>query len=93
MAEIDLLNPVRFIYKSDNPRNLPSNHEYIGFIAQEVQEIFPEAVSEGKDGYLDFNMHAVNVAMVNAIKELKAENDILKEEIENLKKMIKDKDQ
>jgi hypothetical protein len=27
-------------------------------------------VSENSDGYLDFNMHAINVALVNAVKEL-----------------------
>ncbi|HBE43574.1 MAG TPA: hypothetical protein DDW27_20730 [Bacteroidales bacterium] len=43
-----------------------------------LKKVFPEAVNECKNGYLDFNMHAVNVAMVNAIKELKAENDDLK---------------
>jgi cell division protein FtsB len=56
----------------------------VGFIAQEVQKIFPEAVSEGADGFLDFNMHAINVALVNAIKELKAENDKLKAENEKV---------
>jgi len=45
-----------------------------------VQRVFPEAVSEGPDGYLDFNMHPVNVALVNAVKELKAENETLRAE-------------
>jgi len=79
------LRPVSFFYKQDNPRGLPSNEENIGFIAQEVQEVFPEAVSEGPDGYLDFNMHPVNVALVNAVKELKAENEALREEIRQIK--------
>jgi hypothetical protein len=82
------LRPVTFFYKEDNPRGLPTNEENIGFIAQEVQEIFPEAVSVGQDGYLDFNMHSVNVAVVNAIKELKAENDALRLENETLRQRI-----
>jgi hypothetical protein len=88
LEEIALLRPVAFYYKTDNSRGLPSDEEYIGFIAQEVQEVFPEAVSEGPDGYLDFNMHPVNVAVVNAIKELKAENDSLKAENASLKRDI-----
>ena len=44
--------------------------------------------SEGPDGYLDFNMHPVNVAFVNSIKELKAENDSLKAENAMLKRDI-----
>jgi hypothetical protein len=82
------LRPVTFFYKEGNPRALPTNEENIGFVAQEVQDVFPEAISEGKDGYLDFNMHPVNVAVVNAIKELKAENDGLKAENRQLRKDI-----
>jgi hypothetical protein len=88
LDDIALLQPVKFNYKTGNPRSLPSDEDFIGFIAQEVQGVFPEAVTVGDDGYLDFNMHAVNVAMVNAIKELKVENDHLKREIEALKKMV-----
>jgi len=43
-----------------------------------VRDIFPEAVGLGSDGYYDFNMHPLNVALINAMKELKAENDRLK---------------
>ncbi len=84
LEEIALLQTVRYKYKKDNQRQLDSNEEQIGFVAQEVQKIFPEAVSEGADGYLDFNMHPINVALVNAIKELKAENDRLKAENEKV---------
>jgi septation ring formation regulator EzrA len=66
--------------QENNPRELSSNIEQVGFVAQEVQKIFPEAVSEAEDGYLDFNIHAINIALVNAVKELKAENEQLKAE-------------
>jgi hypothetical protein len=79
------LCPVTFRYKEDNPRGLPTEEDQVGFVGQEVQKIFPEAVTEGKDGYLDFNMHAVNVAIINAIKQLKAENDALSTEIKELR--------
>ncbi len=82
LDEIIALQPVSFSYKAGNSRGLPSEVEQVGFVAQEVQKVFPEAVNEGEDGLLDFNMHPVNVALVNAIKELKAENDRLKDENE-----------
>ena len=78
LNEILQLKPVTFTYKAGNPRELNSSEPQIGFVAQDVQKIFPEAVTECKDGYLDFNIHAVNVALVNAVKELKAENEQLK---------------
>jgi len=78
LEAIDKLNPVKFNYKLDNPEGLPSDGEHVGFIAQDVQPVFPEAITKDSQGYLQFDMHPVNVAVINAIKELKAENDELK---------------
>jgi hypothetical protein len=88
LNEIVALQPVKFRYKENNPRNLPTENEEVGFVAQEVQKIFPEAVSEAEDGYLDFNIHSINVALVNAVKELKAENDELKARLEKVEKYL-----
>ncbi len=72
------LNPVYYSYKKDNPIDLPPDEEYIGLIAQEVQEVIPEAVGEYEDGYLSVNNDPIIWTMLNAIKELKAENEELK---------------
>lgn len=81
---------MRFIYREDNPRQLSADAEQAGFVAQEVRKIFPEAVTEAEDGYLDFNMHHINVALVNAVKELKAENDLLRTRLEILEAKVMD---
>lgn len=81
LEAITALDAVRFRYKPNNARGHDSGPTYVGFIAQEVQQAIPEAVREGADGYLDFDMHAVNVALVNAVKELKARNDGLTERL------------
>ena len=88
LNEIIKLRPVEFNYKTGNARNLPDTITYQGFVAQEVQDIFPEAVSKAEDGYLDFNMHSINVALVNAVKELKKDNDELKLKIAELMRRI-----
>jgi hypothetical protein len=95
LEQILELKPVRFFYKEDNPRGLPSDEEFIGFIAQEAREAFPESVNEGEDGYLNFNMHSVNVAVINAIQNLNAqlekvqlENDVLRTENKRLREDI-----
>lgn len=92
LDEIVELHPVEFRYKVDNPKRLPSDEDYVGFIAQEVQKIFPEAVSEDGTGYLDFNMHSINVAVINAIQELKSEKDNevaeLRNEVAELKGIV-----
>jgi hypothetical protein len=89
LEAINQLRPIRFRYKEDNPRGLSSDIDEIGFVAQEVKKSFPEAVSEGEDGYLDFNMHSINVAMVNAVKELSSQNVELKNKIKNQEARIK----
>jgi len=90
LDEIMALQPLRFSYKAGNSRGLPSDVEQVGFVAQEVQEVFPEAVNEGVDGLLDFNMHPVNVALINAIKELNEKIVSLEEENNELKAASED---
>jgi uncharacterized protein YaaR (DUF327 family) len=82
LSEITALETVVFSYKSGNPLNLSSTPEYVGFIAQDVQKYIPEAVAEGADGYLNFDMHAINVALVNAVKTLDSKIKNLEQELE-----------
>ncbi len=53
----------------------------IGFIAQDVEKILPELVSETDDGYKALNYPQITAVLVNAVKELKTENDILRKRI------------
>ena len=89
LEEVIKLQPISFRYKQGNPLDLPSDADEVGFVAQDLQKVFPEAVGSGKDGYLDVNMHAVNMAVINAIKELYEENRALREEIAALKSALK----
>lgn len=50
----------------------------IGVIAQEVNEILPEAVAVRDDGILAVNYEKIIPLLIEAIKELKAEIDIIK---------------
>ena len=84
LKEIIALRPVSFSYRKDNSLKLPDDQEYAGLVAQDVQNIFPEAISEGTDGYLQLDNNSINIALINAIRELKAENDRLKSETENI---------
>ncbi len=62
-----------------------ANHDIpqIGFIAQEVEQIFPEWVRDGDDGMKEINLSQLSAVLVEAIKELKEEKDL---EIEQLSK-------
>ena len=52
----------------------------IGFIAQEAKNVLPEVVNKNGD-YYSMQYAPVTALLVEAIKELKKENDILKEKI------------
>ena len=55
-----------------------AGQEQVGLLAQEVEKIYPELVSTGADGYKGVNYAQLAPVLIEAIKELKAENDALK---------------
>jgi len=79
------LQPVRFSYKKDNALNLQTDSENIGFSAQALQKLVPEAVTKSPSGYLVVHSDAVLWAMLNAIKEQQAEIQQLKGQIQKLR--------
>ena len=52
--------------------------EDIGFIAQDVQEVLPELVRDSGKGNLSLRYQGITPILLEAIKELKAEIDLLK---------------
>ena len=73
LAKVLQLNPVTFEYNDKNPwGEEPGERRLYGFIAQELQEIFPDMVGEtqGTDGekYLTTNLSNLSLYLVQAIK-------------------------
>ncbi len=66
------LQPIRFEYKADNALGLKNLGETIGFSAQAVAEVIPEAVSQTPQGYLQLNQDPILWTMLNAVKEQQA---------------------
>lgn len=98
LKELMQLNAIVYHYKNAEGRTFPKEvleTQNVGFSAQEVQKIFPEAVGTDSDGYLNLNNHAILIAYLNAIKEqqveietLKSENKTYKTELSELKKEV-----
>lgn len=88
LKEILQLQPVMYHYKNVGDKKFPDEvckALSIGFSAQEVQKIFPEAVGVDKnDGYLNFDIHSILIAYVNAFKEQQALINSLQKHNENL---------
>jgi len=77
LNEILKLRPVSYNWKNDKI----NQGKQFGFIAQEVQEVMPELVKEfetEEGNRLGLDKEGIYAALVNAIKELKAEIEILK---------------
>jgi hypothetical protein len=82
LSQIVKLRPVMFHYKKDNPRREPSDKQFVGLIAQEAMKEFPEAVHMEQDGFYSLDATPISFAVINAIKELKADNDNLRALVE-----------
>jgi hypothetical protein len=78
------LQPIRYAYRQNNALGLNSEGEHIGFGAQALQKIIPEAVTSTSNGYLLVNNDPVLWTMLNAIKEQQKEIEQLKTQIRQL---------
>ena len=58
------------------------DRKHYGFLAQEVQKLFPELVEENSDGYLSLNYMELIPLLIQAVQDLS-------EEVEELKSQIK----
>jgi hypothetical protein len=80
LAKIDQIQPVSFTWKDSGKKD-------IGFIAQNVEQVYPDLVTTdpntGMKGLKYGNMTAV---LMEAIKEQQQQIDQLKQEVEDLKK-------
>jgi len=73
LANICALRPVEFDFIASEG----GGHQ-IGFIAQEVNEIYPDLVGEREDGMFTLaDMNKNDARLIKAIQELKAQNDAL----------------
>ncbi len=67
------LRSVSFAYK--DPAKGVGPGPQIGFIAQEVREVFPQWVTEGSDGMLAVSVTGFESLTVDALRELRTEKD------------------
>ncbi|HXI22425.1 MAG TPA: tail fiber domain-containing protein [Pyrinomonadaceae bacterium] len=79
------LQPIRYEYSKNNALGLKSDGEHIGFGAQAVQKILPEAVVQNSNGYLMVNGDPIMWTMLNAIKEQQKEIEALRSEVRKLR--------
>jgi hypothetical protein len=79
------LQPIRYEYKQNNSAGIKSEGEHIGFSAQAVQKVVPEAVVQDDKGYLLVNNDPILWTMLNAIKEQQKEIEQLRKEVQEMR--------
>ncbi len=66
-----------------------SDGQHYGVIAQDLEKVIPEAVSTDSDGYKAVSYNDLVPVLIEAVKELKMENESLKIRLETIEKMLK----
>lgn len=84
LDQLMLINPVSFKYKQRDISSDTAtvkmtyfeegsdilSHLHYGVVAQELQEVFPELVYEGQDGYLAVNYQEFTALLISSIQDL-----------------------
>ncbi|MCB0843285.1 MAG: tail fiber domain-containing protein [Bacteroidetes bacterium] len=83
--ELDKLLKLRGVTYNWKDREKKGNQKQIGVIAQEVQEVFPELVSE-REGHLAVNYIGLIPVLIEAIRDQQEMIDQLKQQVETLQK-------
>lgn len=81
------LNPVKFQFKNDNKHK---NH--FGLIAQELETVYPELVSNNNIGFKTVNYIELIPILISQIKTMQNDIDTLKDELNQIK-MVKNENQ
>ena len=92
LAALAKIQPVYNHYKTDNALKLPSKPEYIGVVAQQLQQAMPAAVQTNSAWYVTINNDPILWTTVNAVKELnqklETENADMKARLERMEKRL-----
>jgi hypothetical protein len=68
LDKLDAIRGVRYNWIDETA----SKDSQVGVIAQEIQSVYPELVSEGGNGYLSVDYPKLTAVLIQAAKELKA---------------------
>ena len=74
------LNPVSFTFKDDD-----QNKKHYGFVAQELENLYPELVSNNELGFKTVNYIEMIPILLSQMKNMQMEIDKLKEDILKMK--------
>lgn len=88
LQKLSKLRKVYYLWK-DNP----DNGQQLGMIAQDVQKLYPELVDTDEEtGLLSLAYDRLSVVALEALDTLYNEHKVLKERVDKIEKLLKDKE-
>ena len=83
LDELKKLDFFHYTFKKDEAKT-----PHVGVMAQDLQKVFPDAVTEGDYGYLRIRMEDMFYAVINAVKELDKKITQIVENVTSLSKKV-----
>ena len=80
LEEVRKLKVFDYTFKKDENKT-----PRVGVMAQDLEKIFPNAVTKGDDGYLRIRMEDMFYAVINAVKQL---DKLVQEVVEDVKELV-----
>ncbi len=89
LSRVLQLRGVSYRWQQDEHPDLAfDNNKHIGFIAQEVEPLFPELVTTDENGYKSIDYSRLTPVLVEAIKEQQQTIDELRSELDEIKMLL-----
>ena len=83
LDELKKLEFFHYTFKKDEAKT-----PHVGVMAQDLEKVFPNAVTKGEDGYLRIRMEDMFYAVINAVKELDTKITEIVENVTSLSKKV-----
>ena len=84
LDELKKLDFYHYTFKKDEAKT-----PMVGVMAQDLQKVFPDAVTKGEDGYLRIRLEDMFYAVINAVKELDSKICEIVADVTSIKTTIK----
>jgi hypothetical protein len=89
LNQLAALQPVHYSWRTEDfPDRHFGNGRAYGLIAQEVEQTLPELVVTNDDGLKAVDYSKLPLLTIQAVKDLKSENDSLKQRVSELERLV-----
>jgi len=89
LDRLTALQPVHYFWRaSEFPEHHFGDAQAYGLIAQDVEQVLPELVVTGEDGFKQVDYSKLPLLTIQAVKELKEENEALKQRVAELERLF-----